>query len=129
MLVLSVLAPGAHAQTPVDASVHARCAKHADALFSALDEASYDAATSDFDAPLRARYPAAKLKQDYEALPSTYGLPLGRGRPHIGDIGGHAVVMVPMIFERGTLTAEVHCAADGSVSDFRLQPTQVMDKP
>ena len=105
------------------------CATHADALLGALDEARWDAATTDFDATLRARYTAAKLKQDYEALPATYGKMLGRGRPHTGDMAGHTVVMAPLIFERGTVTAEVHCAGDGAVSDLRLSPTQVMSKP
>jgi len=119
----------AAAQSPANVSVHALCDAHAGTLFDALDNASYDAATADFDAALRERYPPAKLKQDYEALPSAYGKMLGRGRPHTGDVGGHTVVMAPLIFERGTVTAEIHCGADGSVSDLRLQPTQVMTKP
>lgn len=110
-------------------SAHALCDAHADALLGALDEAHYDAATADFDTALHARYSAAKLKQDYEALPASYGKMLGRGRPHTGDIGGHAVVMTPLIFERGTLTAEVRCDEKGAVSDLRLTPTQVMSKP
>ena len=117
------------ADAPANVSVHALCDSHAEAVLNALDSGRYDTATADFDAPLRERYPAAKLKQDYEALPATYGKMLGRGRPHTGDIGGHAVVMAPLIFERGTLTAEVHCGADGAVSDLRLEPTQVMTKP
>jgi hypothetical protein len=121
-----LVAATAQAQTPLDPSVHALCEAHTDALFGALDEARYDAATADFDAALRARDSAAKLRRDYESLPSKFGKPLGRGRPHVGDMAGHAVVMVPLIFERGTLTAEVHCGGDGSITDFRLLPTQVM---
>jgi len=136
----AVLAPAAtHAQTqapadqggtpPANLSVHALCDAHANALFGALDGADYAAASADFDAALRTRYTAAKLKQDYEALPATYGKMLGRGRPHTGDMAGHTVVMAPLIFERGTVTAEVHCGGDGAVSDLRLLPTQVMSKP
>jgi hypothetical protein len=117
-----------HAQTPVNASVHALCDEHANALFAALDDAQYDTAIANFDATLRTRYPAAKLRQDYESLPASYGKLLGRGRPHTGDMSGHAVVMAPLIFERGTLTAEVHCGADGSISDLQLLPTQAMSK-
>jgi hypothetical protein len=116
------------AQSP-NASAHALCDAHAGTLFDALDSANYDNATADFDAALRERYPPAKLKHDYEALPSTYGKMLGRGRPHTGDVGGRTVVMAPLIFERGTITAEIHCGAEGSVSDLRLSPTQVMTKP
>ena len=118
-----------HAQTPADVSVHALCDTHADALLTALDESHYDAATTDFDDALRTRYPAAKLQLDYESLPSKYGKMLGRGRPHTGDVAGHTVVMTPLIFEHGTLSAEVHCDADGAVSDLRLVPTQVMRAP
>jgi len=128
LLILLVACASLHAQTPANSSVHALCDEHANALFGALEEAHYDTAIADFDAALRARYSAAKLRQDYEALPATYGKLIGRGRPHTGDMSGHAVVMAPLIFERGTLTAEVHCDADGGISDFRLEPTQVMDK-
>ncbi|HEV7491195.1 MAG TPA: hypothetical protein VGO25_10340 [Rhodanobacteraceae bacterium] len=119
----------ARAQTPADSSVHALCDSHADALLGALDAAHYDIATTDFDDALRARYSAEKLRKDYEGLPSKYGKMLGRGRPHLGDISEHTVVLTPLIFERGTLTAEVRCNAEGSVSDLRLVPTQVMSTP
>jgi len=112
-----------------DMSVHALCDAHADALLTALDQAHYDTAAADFNDALRTRYPAAKLQRDYESLPSKYGKMLGRGRPHTGDMAGHSVVMTPLIFEHGTLSAEVHCDADGAVSDVRLQPTQVMGTP
>ncbi len=105
------------------------CTTHADALLGALDEARWDAATTDFDATLRARYTAAKLKQDYEALPAKLGKAVGRGRPHTAEMGGHPVVMTPLIFERGLLTAEVRCDGAGAVSDFRLETTQVMGTP
>lgn len=129
LLFAAAVAAAADAQTSADVSVHVLCETHADALLNALDAARYDAATTDFDDAFRTRYPAAKLQQDYESLPSKYGKMLGRGRPHTGDMGGHTVVMTPLIFERATLTAEVHCDADGAVSDVRLQPTQVMSKP
>jgi hypothetical protein len=115
--------------TSLEASVHARCDAHTQSLFDAIDQADYAGATALFDAPLRERYTAEKLKQDVEAMPATYGKMLGRGRPHTGDMNGHTVVMAPLIFERGTVTAEIHCASDGTVSDFRLAPTQVMSKP
>ena len=127
LLLLLLAALPAYAQT--DGSVHSLCDAHANALFDALGDARYDAATADFDATLRARYPAASLRKDYEALPSSYGKLLGRGRPHLGDVGGHTVVMAPLIFERGTVTAEVHCDGEGAVSEVRLEPTQVMSKP
>ena len=129
MLLLAASTAAAHAQTSADVSVHALCDRHADALLTALDETHYDAATTDFDDALRTRYPAAKLRLDYESLPTTYGKMLGRGRPHTGDMAGHTVVMTPLIFERGTLSAEVHCDADGTVSDVRFVPTQVMSTP
>jgi hypothetical protein len=37
--------------------------------------------------------------------------------------------MVPLIFERGTVTAEIRCDAAGAISDLRLLPTQAMDAP
>ena len=129
ILLLAVAAAAAHAQKPTDVSAHALCDTHADALLTALDETHYDAATTDFDDALRTRYPVAKLRQDYDSLPAKYGKMLGRGRPHTGDMAGHTVVMTPLIFEHGTLTAEVHCGSDGAVSDVRLVPTQVMSAP
>lgn len=129
ILLFAAAAAVAAAQAPADMSVHALCDARADALLTALDETHYDAATKDFDDALRARYPAAKLQQDYESLPSKYGRMLGRGRPHTGDMAGHTVVVTPLIFEHGTLTAEVHCDADGAVWNVRLVPTQVMSAP
>jgi len=120
--------PLAHAEDEAP-SPQTLCTTHADALLGALDEARWDAATTDFDASLRARYTAAKLKQDYEALPAKLGKAVGRGRPHTAEMGGHPVVMTPLIFERGLLTAEVRCDGAGAVSDFRLETTQVMGTP
>jgi len=120
--------PLAHAEDEAP-SPQTLCTTHADALLGALDEARWDAATTDFDATLRARYTAAKLKQDYEALPAKLGKAVGRGRPHTAEMGGHPVVMTPLIFERGLLTAEVRCDGAGTVSDFRLETTQVMGTP
>ena len=116
-----------HAET--DGSPHSLCDAHANALIDALGDAKYDAATADFDATLRGRYSAAQLQKDYEALPASFGKLLGRGRPHLGDVGGHTVVMAPLIFEHGTVTAEVHCDGEGAVSDVRLRATQAMGTP
>ena len=127
-LLFSTALSLAHAEDEAP-SPQTLCATHADALLGALDEARWDAATTDFDAALRARYTAAKLKQDYEALPAKLGKAVGRGRPHTAEMGGHPVVMTPLIFERGLLTAEVRCDGAGAVSDFRLETTQVMGTP
>ncbi|HJT98493.1 MAG TPA: hypothetical protein VJ696_09280 [Rhodanobacteraceae bacterium] len=126
---LALLVSLASASFAIAAHASVLCETHANALFGALDEANYDAAAADFDDALRARYPASKLRADYEALPATYGKLLGRGRLHAGDVSDRTIVMAPLIFERGTLTAEVHCEADGRISDLRLEPTQVMDHP
>lgn len=112
-----------------DASPQTLCVAHADAVLDALASAHYDDATHEFDDALRSRYPSAKLRQDYEALPSQYGKMLGDGRPHVGDVAGHTVVMTPLIFERGTLTVETHCDGEGRIADFRLLPTQAMSAP
>jgi hypothetical protein len=122
-------APAADGQTPDEPSPHARCERHADALLGALDDARYDAAVADFDEALRARYPSDTLKHDFEALPSTYGKMLGRGRPHSAEINDRTVVMTPLIFEHGLLTVEVHCGAEGRISDLKLLPTQTMGAP
>ncbi|HVT32703.1 MAG TPA: hypothetical protein VHE32_08645 [Rhodanobacteraceae bacterium] len=124
--ILCILAAPLRAEPP---SARVLCDEHADALFAALDEGRYEAAMADFEDGLRARYPAAKLRQDYESLPAKYGKLLGRGRPHDGDINGHGIVMAPLIFERGTVTAEVRCNGEGAISDVRLLPTQAMSAP
>ena len=126
---LAFLVPQARAEEPHDASPHALCEAHADAMLSALGEAKYDAAMADFDEALRARYPAAKLKQDYEWLPSNYGKVRGRGRAHSAEVNGRTVVMTPLIFENGTVTVDVHCDGAGAITDLRLLPTQAMGQP
>jgi len=127
-LLLFAALPLAHAEDAAP-TPQMLCMTHADALLVALDEARWDAATTDFDAALRARYTAAKLKQDYEALPAKLGKAMGRGRPHTAEVSGHAVVMTPLIFEHGLSTAEVRCDGAGAVSDFKLETTQVMGTP
>jgi hypothetical protein len=128
-MTLLLAFPLANAEDATDASPHALCEKHADALLTALGEARYDTATTDFDAALRARYTPAKLRQDYEWLPSNYGKVLGRGRPHSAEINGRTVVMTPLIFENGTTTVDVRCDGAGAVTDLRLLPTQAMGQP
>jgi hypothetical protein len=120
--------PLAHAEDEAP-SPQMLCTTHADALLGALGESHWDAATIDFDATLRARYTAAKLEQDYEALPAKLGKLVGRGRPHMGEMGGHPVVMTPLIFEHGLSTAEIHCDGAGAISDLKLETTQVMGTP
>jgi len=127
LLLLSAL-PLANAEDDAP-SAQTLCARHADALLDALDEAHYDAATTDFDAALRTRYTAAKLKVDSEALPAKLGAAMGRGRQHIAETGGHPVVMTPLIYERGTVTAEVRCDGGGAISDLRLDVTQSTATP
>ena len=127
-LALLAALPLAHAEDDVP-SPQTLCATHADALLGALDEARWDAATTDFDVALRARYTPAKLQQDYEALPAKLGKFMGRGRPHAAEVNGHPVVMLPLIFERGLSTAEIRCDGAGAVADFRLETTQAMGTP
>jgi hypothetical protein len=127
-LILLAVLPLAHAEDDAP-SAQTLCTTHADALLGALDAARWDAATVDFDPALRARFTAAKLRQDYEALPAKLGKAIGRGRPHTAEMSGHPVVMTPLIFERGLATAEVRCDGSGRVSDFRLETTQAMGTP
>jgi hypothetical protein len=127
LLLLAAL-PLAHAETEAP-SPQMLCTTHADTLLVALDEARWDAATTDFDSALRARYTPAKLKQDYEALPAKLGKAMGRGRAHTAELNGHPVVMTPLIFEHGLSTAEVRCDGAGTVADFKLETTQVMGTP
>ncbi|HEX5123247.1 MAG TPA: hypothetical protein VFV97_08355 [Rhodanobacteraceae bacterium] len=127
--ILALAALPATAQDANETSPHALCDAHADALLSALGEGRYDAATTDFDAALRARYTPAKLKQDYEWLPSNYGSALGRGRAHSAEVNGRTTVMTPLIFANGTITVEVHCDGAGAVTDLKLLPTQSMGQP
>lgn len=127
-LMLLAALPVAHAEDEAP-SPQTLCSAHADALLVALEEARWDAATTDFDAALRTRYAPAKLEQDYKALPAKLGTFMGRGRPHAAEMGGHPVVMTPLIFERGLSTAEVRCDGAGAVSDLRLETTQVMGTP
>lgn len=123
-----VAAVPSRAQT-TDASPQTLCISHAEAVLDALADARFDDASRDFDDALRASYPPAKLRRDYASLPSQYGKMLGRGRAHVGDVSARTVVMTPLIFERGTLTAETRCDGDGRIADFRLTPTQAMGAP
>lgn len=125
LLLAAVRCTVANAQE-AEASPHALCDAHAERILDALGTKDYEAAAREFGPALQTQYPAAKLRQDNESLPASYGRLLGRGRPHSTGVGEQTVVMAPLIFERGTLTVETHCGSDGRVMLFKLLPTQRM---
>ncbi len=112
---------GASAPTP-----SALCSARLERLLDALAAADEAAVARELPEPLRQRRSAAALRRDYDALAARYGAVLGRGRTHVGAVGEGVVALVPLVYERGTSTAEARCGADGALVDASLSPTQSM---
>ncbi|MGA8276930.1 MAG: DUF3887 domain-containing protein [Rhodanobacteraceae bacterium] len=98
------------------------CKQRASAFLDALDKNDYTGAGVDFDAKMQTALPPEKLEQEWESLVSKYGKLSARGQPHTTTDQDYIAVMVPLIFERGTLAAQIACDTTGAVAGFHMLP-------
>lgn len=97
------------------------CETSTRAMLGALETADFDAAVAKFSPELRDRMGAQALQQAWQALPAKVGALRTVGRFHAGQIGGHPEIFIPLIHERGTVTGDVACAKDGTITEFSLK--------
>ena len=100
-------------------SVAASCVARATSLLDQADKADFAGATRDFDAKMRSDMPPAKLKQQWESM-AQFGKLVARGQSHVGTGQGYLVVMVPLIFEKTNLVAQIACGSDGRIAGFHV---------
>jgi hypothetical protein len=99
------------------------CTATTNALIDHLEKGDFTAATANFDANMKANLDADKLGQFWNQVASRVGTLQGRGAPQNMMYEGHAVITLPLHFEKGDANAQVACDADGKVAGFYLRPT------
>lgn len=118
-------AASAHANATAGAAGAARietCTATTGTLIDHLEKGDFKAATSNFDANMKANLGAAKLGQFWKQVASQVGALQDRGAPQNMMYEGHAVITLPLHFEKGDANAQVACDADGKVAGFFLRP-------
>ena len=99
--------------------IAAGCVSRATSLLDEAQKADYGAVTRDFDAKMRTDMPAAKFKQQWESL-AQFGKLVARGQSHLGTGEGYTLVMIPLIFEKTNLVAQIACGSDGRIAGFHV---------
>ena len=100
-------------------SIAAACSSRASSLLDDAQKADYGNATRDFNATMRSQMPPAKLKQQWESL-AQFGKLVARGQSHLGTGDGYTIVMIPLIFEKTNLVAQIACGTDGRIAGFHV---------
>jgi len=100
-------------------SIAAGCAARAASLLDDAAKADYGNATRYFNAKMRTDMPAPKFKQQWESL-AQFGKLVARGQSHLGTGEGYTLVMIPLIFEKTNLVAQIACGSDGRIAGFHV---------
>jgi hypothetical protein len=109
--------PSAEEQT--EKSIAASCVSRTTSLLDDAEKADYGNATRDFDAKMRTALPVPKFKEAWESL-AQFGKLVARGQSHLGTGDGYTLVMVPLVFEKANLVAQVACGSDGRIAGFHV---------
>jgi hypothetical protein len=111
----------AGAETTEKISIAASCQARATSLLDDAEKADFAGATSAFDAKMRTAMPPPKLKQAWDQL-AQFGKLVARGQSHLGSGEGYTIVMIPLIFEKANLVAQIACGTDGRIAGFYVKP-------
>lgn len=118
-------ATGAHANAvagQANAALLEGCARQAGALIDNLDKGDFKTAAVDFDGAMQAELDGTKLAAIWKQVGATAGKLEGRGATQNVMYDGHAIVSLPLRFQKMLLNARVSCDADGKIAGFFLQP-------
>ncbi|MGA9341086.1 MAG: DUF3887 domain-containing protein [Rhodanobacteraceae bacterium] len=118
--VVAALGPGRLKAQALDPGT--LCSSRISDMLDALGKDDYVTAEVDFDAKLRASLPPEKLEQEWKSLTPKYGKITARGETHIAADKGYIAATVPLVFEKGTLAAQVACGDKGAVVGFHVVP-------
>ena len=112
---------GASAPDVAEQKLDDACKAVTTRLLDAVDKADYAAATANFDKSMQVAMPPDKLKEAWESL-AQFGAQTARGQSHLGKSKGYVIVVVPLIYEKANLLAEVACSNDGQIAGFHVTP-------
>ena len=122
----AALAPDANAPAAAESqadkearSVAASCVARSTNMLDDAAKADFGGATRDFDAKMRTEMPPAKLKQQWDSM-AQFGKLVARGQSHVSSGQGYLVVMIPLIFEKTNLVAQIACGSDGRIAGFHV---------
>lgn len=105
----------------IDKRVAAGCRARATSLLDAAQKADFDGATRDFDAKMKSALPASKFKEAWTSL-DRFGKLNARGQSHVSRGDGYTIVMIPLIFDKTDLVAQIACGSDGLIAGFHVVP-------
>jgi hypothetical protein len=100
-------------------SIAAGCESRAAGLLDDAQKADYGNATRDFDAKMRSELPVPRFQQQWESL-AQFGKLVARGQSHLGRGEGYTIVVIPLIFEKANLVAQIACGSDGRIAGFHV---------
>jgi hypothetical protein len=72
--------------------------------------------------------PPPKLKDAWDQL-SQFGKLVARGQSHLGAGDGYTIVIIPLIFEKANLVAQIACGTDGRIAGFYVKPAPMSSTP
>lgn len=100
-------------------SLAASCVARSTNLLDDAAKSDFGGATRDFDAKMRTDMPPAKLKQQWDSM-AQFGKLVARGQSHVSSGQGYLIVMIPLIFEKTNLVAQIACGSDGRIAGFHV---------
>jgi hypothetical protein len=102
-------------------SVAGSCQARATSLLDDAEKADFKGATSAFNAKMHGEMPPQKFKDAWEQL-AQFGKLVARGQSHLSAGEGYTLVMIPLIFEKANLVAQIACGTDGRIAGFYVKP-------
>lgn len=117
----SIPKSAAGSETTEKISIAASCQARATSLLDDAEKADFAGATSAFDAKMRTALPPPKFKQAWDSL-AQFGKLVARGQSHLSSGEGYTLVMIPLIFEKANLVAQIACGTDGRIAGFYVKP-------
>ncbi len=102
-------------------SIAGSCQARATSLLDDAEKGDFKGATSAFDAKMHTAMPPPKLKEAWDQL-AQFGKLVARGQSHLSSGEGYTVVMIPLIFDKANLVAQIACGTDGRIAGFYIKP-------
>ena len=114
----------ASSDTQQKVSIAAKCQARATSLLDDAESRRLRGRDSDFDAKMRTKAAGAEVQG---CLDSSLRNPASSTRAramHLSSAEGYTVIMVPLIFDKANLVAQISCGTDGRIAGFYVKPIE-----
>lgn len=98
------------------------CQANSRRMLDHLDKGDYGAATTDFNARMKATLSADRLARIWPAIAAQFGVRGAHERARLDHVQGHAVVITPLHYGQSLIDLRVACTDDGKVAGFHIKP-------